>query len=228
MASRGSNAPGQHRGNVDKNDMLAQVVTMFNEWKKGLKMVLDGTLENTDYTYEPEKYKNADWTCTSGFAGDDSTWRFSVTHYAHTDSVDPLLREISTKIQDGTGEILFSNGKRLINLINNIGGVHKKRSIWAIEKDNNTSFVVTTTLESDFFAITAVPIAKDDYPKIRYDWKNFMHYSTNVPELKNFHARAVRAVQELIKRGFYVSRTDHVHDINTGSCAKCGKQILAS
>jgi hypothetical protein len=225
MASNGSSTEVLTKGPTTPAVMLEDVKKIFEGFKEVLKSVFDGTskYEGSEYAL---KYKTTTLLCESGFKGKTTDCMFYVR--STVEFQGKLLTDIWNVVQDGISGVRFKNRKQLILLNSQKLANGARRFLWAAETDRNTSFSVVAN--SDDFGVRVRVYDTTDFESADYlyKWIDFMNYSQGVPELKNFHARAVSAVQDPRNKGRYKHGAGHAPDINTGSCAKCGKQILGS
>ena len=225
MASNGSSTEVLTKGPTTPAVMLEDVKKIFEDDKEVLKSVFDGTSKYEGYEYA-QKYSTPTLLCESGFEGKVNHWMFCVRTKIESQGV--LLTDIWNVVRDGISSIQFKNCKKLIRLIRDTRKDGTIRVLWAAETDRNTSFSVVANSNDFGVRVTVYDTTDFKSADYLYNWMDFMHYSQGVPELKNFHARAVSAVKKLIEKGCYKQEAGHAPGISTGSCAKCGKQILGS
>jgi hypothetical protein len=236
MASRGSNAPVPQRDKVENQETDAKVDEPFELWKTGLKEYFLGTQAN-NIKCGMRDYKMGNVECSLyPLYGD---WVFEL-HFGVGNR--PAVNKIWNFVQKGIQDIeLGTYTKRLVNLVNNYVDnrspinsfpgpfQNEKQFLWAIEKDNATTVVVIARVH-DAGVYVCADIIYDKGSVGGYSdqyWRLFAHYSANVPELKNFHATAVKKLNFLHDQKVRNALQRQVHSGNQVSCAKCGKQILS-
>ena len=216
---------------MENQETDAKVYEAFELWKTGLKKYFHtATLEDG-----MKKYKTGNVECSSyPLYG---KWVFDL-HFRVGNR--PAVNRIWNFVQKGIQDIeLGTYTKRLVNLVNNYVDdrnpiitmkgpfQNEKQFLWALEKDNAATVVVTARVHDAGVHVCADRIDDKGTTGNDKDWRRFAHYSANEPELKNFHALVVKKLIFLHDQKVRNTLPQQVHSGNQVSCAKCGKQILS-